>query len=109
MKAPTLKVNLSWHLEKKEWSTPSTIRTTPPNYDPSLWRSSRVKRDIDPNDSDLSEESEEAPSKGKYVDHSRCRHDEGVCKCISKNWKKKTDKKLVFLSLWVYEKAKEHQ
>lgn len=60
-------------------------------------------------DSEYSSESEEVVNKGRGADHSKCKHEAGICISQSKNKKKKTDKKLVFLSLRVYEKAKEHE
>jgi len=92
----------------KDRNTPSTIITTPSYVDNNLRRSSRVKKEQELDDSEYSSESEEVTTKGRGADHSKCKHEAGICVSQGKTKKKKTDKKLVFLSLRVYEKAKEH-
>ncbi len=67
-----------------------------------------MRKEIEMEDSEYSSDSEEV-AKGRSADHTKCKHEAGVCFSQAKGKKKKTDKKLVFLSLRVYEKAKEHE
>ena len=53
-------------------------------------------------------ESESEPQKKGGQDHKNCHHEAGLCVVPKPTKKKKGDKKLVFLSQRVYEKAKEH-
>lgn len=53
-------------------------------------------------------ESESEPAKKPGADHKNCHHEAGLCVVPKPTKKKKGDKKLVFLSQRVYEKAKEH-
>ena len=52
-----------------------------------------------------SEASVSEPAKTRGADHSDCHHDAGICLVPKPTKKKKGDKKLVFLSQRVYEKA----
>ena len=47
-------------------------------------------------------------SNPKSANHANCHHDAGICVAKKNRKEKKSDKKLVFLSQRVYEKAKEH-